>query len=194
MGAEHDHMDKCKGLEMYWMNADLWTWVLWDLSWHKHFETYTVWERLDRAVTTNDWFSMFPDTKVYHLDATASDHKALLIRPEGMECNQQKPFRFEQMWMAEQGCGATIEAVWKKDIEATVCNRVIKKIQSCGEALTKWSKTSFGSVRRELKEKRKLLAKAKLAASRGGDVTRVRRLEQEINLLLDREAQMWSQR
>ena len=29
--------------------------------------------------------------------------------------------------MAEQGCGATIEAVWKKDIEATTCNRVIKK-------------------------------------------------------------------
>ena len=31
LGAEHDLMDKCKGLEMYWMNADLWTWVLWDL-------------------------------------------------------------------------------------------------------------------------------------------------------------------
>ena len=42
----------------------------------------------------------------------------------------------------------------------------------------KWSKTSFGSVRRELKEKqRKLLAKAETAASRGRDVTWVRRLE-----------------
>ena len=30
---------------------------------------------------------MFPDTKVYHLDAATSDHKSLLIRPEGMECN-----------------------------------------------------------------------------------------------------------
>ena len=49
-------------------------------------------------------------------------------------------------------------------------------------------------MRRELKEKRKLLAKAELVASRGGDVTRMRRLEQEINLLLDREAQIWSQR
>ena len=59
----------------------------------------------------------------------------------------------------------------------------------------KWSKTSFGSVRRELKEKqRKLLAKAEMAASRGRDVTWVRRLEQEINLLMDREAQIWSQR
>ena len=25
-------------------------------TWHKHFENYTVWERLDRAVATNDWF------------------------------------------------------------------------------------------------------------------------------------------
>ena len=54
-------------------------------------------------MATNDWFSKFPDTKVYHLDATTSDHKALLIQPKGMECNQQKPFRFEQMWMAKQG-------------------------------------------------------------------------------------------
>ena len=30
--------------------------------------------------------------------------------------------------MAEQGCGATNEMVWKKDIEANACNRVIKKI------------------------------------------------------------------
>ena len=96
--------------------------------------------------------------------------------------------------MAEQGCGATIEAVWKKDIEATACNRVIKKIQNCGEVLLKWSEISFGSVRCELKEKRKLLSKAELAASRGGDVDRVRRLEHEINILLDRESQMWSQR
>ena len=75
-------MDKCKDLEMYWMNVDLWTWVLWVLcslgiSTLKHIQY--VWERLDRAVVTNDWFSMFLDTKVYHLDATISNHKALLI-------------------------------------------------------------------------------------------------------------------
>ena len=163
-------------------------------TWHKHFVDYIVWEHLDRAVATNDWFSNFPDTKVYHLDVMAFDHKALLIRLEGMECSQHKPFRFEQMWMAKQGCGATIEAVWKRDIEATACNRVIKKIQNCGEALSKWSKTSLGSVRRDLKEKRKLLSKAELVASRGGDVTWVRVLEQEVNLLMDHEAQMWSQR
>ena len=49
-------------------------------------------------------------------------------------------------------------------------------------------------MRLELKEKRKLLSKAELAASIGGDVAQVRRLEHEINILLDRESQMWSQR
>ena len=32
-------------------------------TWHKHFENYTVWERLDRAVVTNDWFLNVPRYK-----------------------------------------------------------------------------------------------------------------------------------
>lgn len=184
MQAFRDVLDECDFMDLGFVGPMF--------TWHKHFEDYTVWEHLDRAIATNDWFAIFPNTKVYHLDVTASDHKALLIQPEGMECSQQKPFRFEQVSMAEQGCGATIEAVWKKDIEATDSTNVLRKVQNCGEALSKWSKTNFGSVRRELQEKRKLLSKAELAASR--DVAWVRRLEQEINSLLDCEAQMWSQR
>ena len=42
---------------------------------HKHYVDYTVWERLDRAVVTNNWFSMFPGTKIHHLNVTTSDHK-----------------------------------------------------------------------------------------------------------------------
>ena len=39
-------------------------------TWHKHFDNYIIWERLDRAVATNEWFSMYPDTKVNNLDVT----------------------------------------------------------------------------------------------------------------------------
>ena len=56
--------------------------------WRKHFDNYTVWERLNRGVATNDWFSIYPDTKVYHLDVTISDHKPLWIVPEGMDYTQ----------------------------------------------------------------------------------------------------------
>ena len=79
MQGFRDVLDECGFMELGFVGPMF--------TWHKHFETYTVWEKLDQAVATNDWFSMFPDTKMYHLDATASDHEALLIRPEGMECN-----------------------------------------------------------------------------------------------------------
>ena len=29
--------------------------------------------------------------------------------------------------MAKQGCGTTIEAVWKRAVEAMACNKVLKK-------------------------------------------------------------------
>ena len=31
-------------------------------TWHKHFDNFTTWERLDRAVATNECFSLFPNT------------------------------------------------------------------------------------------------------------------------------------
>ena len=126
-------------------------------TWHKHFADYTIWERLDRALATNEWFSMFPGTKVQHLDTTVSDHKPIWINPEGMETHFQKPFRFEQMWMTYKGCGETIEAVWTENSLELCDTRVLKKIDKCGHELLCWSKRHFGNVRQELEKKRKEL-------------------------------------
>lgn len=44
------------------------------------------------------------------------------------------------------------------------------------------------------KKKKKLLAQAEIEAMQSGDNSRIRELKNEINVLLDREARMWSQR
>lgn len=59
-------------------------------TWHKHYPNYTVWERLDRAVATNQWFAKFLETKIHHLDMTTLNHKALWMVPKVMECRQQR--------------------------------------------------------------------------------------------------------
>lgn len=51
-----------------------------------------------------------------------------------------------------------------------------------------WSKNSFGSLRKMLEEKRKLLARAKMDAVKGGDQILVKSLQKEINDLLDKES------
>ena len=65
---------------------------------------------------------------------------------------------------------------------------VTGKIQTCGEKLTEWSKNSFGSLRKMLEEKSKLLARAKMDAVKGGDQILVKSLQKEINDLLDKES------
>ncbi|KAL4610052.1 hypothetical protein ACB092_08G024200 [Castanea dentata] len=119
-------------------------------TWHKHYPNFTIWERLDQAVTTNEWFSMFAGTKVHPLDVTSSDHKALWISPKCMSCNFQKPFCFEQMWMIDKGCSDTAEAVWSIHSNESWDTHVLRKLESCGAALSKWSKKSFSSVKKQL--------------------------------------------
>ena len=182
MQAFRDIIDECGFMDLGFVGSRF--------TWHKHFDNYIVWERLDKAMVTNDWFSKFPNTKIYHLDVTTSDHKPLWIVPEGMECKQKQPFRFEQMWMSESGCGETIEAVWQGSYSDSAGRKILKKIETCGTELTKWSKNNFGNVRRELEKKRKLLAQAERVAINGGSVHSLKKLEQEINVLMDREAKL----
>ena len=186
MQAFRDIIDECGFMDLGFVGSKF--------TWHKHFDNYTVWERLDRAMATNDWFSKFSNTKIYHLDVTTSDHKPLWIVPEGMECKQKWPFRFEQMWISESGCGETIEAVWQGSNADSVGRKILKKIETCGTELTKWSKNNFGNVRRELEKKCKLLTQAKRVAINGGSVHTLKKLEQEINVLMDRESKLWRQR
>lgn len=34
-------------------------------TWHKHYADFTVWEKLDKTMATNEWFTMFPGTKKF---------------------------------------------------------------------------------------------------------------------------------
>lgn len=163
-------------------------------TWHKNFAGYIVWERLDRAVATNEWFSLFPGTKVHHLKVTISDHKPLWISPDGMDCKMKKPFLFEKMWMTDEGCSRTVEVVWKEDSDEPWGTRVIKKVEKCGRELKSWSGKSFGNVRREIEKKQKHLVQVEVQAIRGGNPNRVRQLERDINLLMYKKAKMWAQR
>ena len=74
----------------------------------------SIWERLDRAVVSYEWFSKHPGTQVHHTDSTTSDHKILWIEQSVLDCSSRKKlFRFEEMWLGDKGCGEIVEGVWQ---------------------------------------------------------------------------------
>ena len=79
-------------------------------TWKKHFfDGHSVWERLDRGLATREWMLKFAGTRVHHLPSFTSDHNPLwIVSRDLIFSNTTKPFRFEEMWLAEKGCTDTI--------------------------------------------------------------------------------------
>ena len=165
-------------------------------TWRKHYANgQSIWERLDRALCTNEWLQQFGSTRVFHLNYCSSYHNPFWIFPNGMDPPPlSRPFRFKEMWLSDEGCGRVVEAVWHDQVQCDASHQVMKKVDKCGFELTLWSHRHFGNVRRELKEKKKLLEKAEQVAVHTGNNYRIKELKNEVTELMIKENMMWRQR
>lgn len=57
-----------------------------------------------------------------------------------------KTFRFEEMWLADKGCGEIVEGVWQAMYDVVDNSKVIRNIENYGKELTSWSRNNFGNV------------------------------------------------
>ena len=181
-------LDACSFMDLGYLGSPF--------TWQRHFrDGHSVWERLDRALANAGWVLMFGGSKIHHLQCTTSDHSPLWIMPDGIEPPRStKPFRFEEIWLADKGCSDTVLTEWCREDMDIPGFDVTHKIDRCGKALTFWSRRCFGNVRKDLLNKRKLLARAKFDALFSGVNFRVRELRMEVNDLLDKETRLWLQR
>ena len=140
-GEGSDQGDKWK---LFWMcltNVSLKTWVLWEGNTHGMGTGggNTIWERLDRAVTTTNWIDTFPATKVVHLECRSSDHKPLIIQLKGIQIKQQKRWRFERMWLEGARCSEVVDLAWRRNFPGNLLVQVEGKIKECQVKLKQWS-------------------------------------------------------
>nr|POF14797.1 hypothetical protein CFP56_33006 [Quercus suber] len=102
---------------------------------------------------------------------------SLLNSINGIPKIRQKPWRFEHMWLEEEGCKETIEEAWSLEANGHAMARVEGKIGRCQSKLKWWSRMAIGNITRQLKEKKEQLRKAKDAAivgkSMGGGSSKV---------------------
>lgn len=169
MRAFQDMVDECKFMDLGFIGHKF-TW------WGKRLRGLVL-ERIDRAFANTSWLDQNPATWVQHFRAHSSNHNPNLIKPDGIPACRNKPFRFEQMWLKEEGCGDTVKVAWGSTVDINPMPLVSQKIKKCRERLIEWSKHSFGSVWQQLEEKTRDLIKAKWAAAKGFDTTNVRSLQ-----------------
>ena len=96
-----DVLDECGLMDLGFLDSR-YTWF------KKCARDVYVWERLDRGVATTDWLDKYLAAQVKVLECGSSDHKPLLIHPNRVPTKLKKPWRFEQVWLEDDGCHDTV--------------------------------------------------------------------------------------
>ncbi|XP_026405518.1 uncharacterized protein LOC113300527 [Papaver somniferum] len=115
-------------------------------------ENEPIFEILDRAMCTQDWFFMFQEKIVLNLPRISSDHAPILVNTHRTgKRKRQHANKFEFYWINHPAFQDVVHDAWLSNP-----NETTRKIGEVGEELNKWSRKNFGNIFRddeELKEK-----------------------------------------
>jgi hypothetical protein len=101
-----------------------------------------IFERLDRALSNDEWRIMFPEAIVKVLPRIDfSDHHLILIMLQGIHHTQRKnKFRFEKAWMYHDTYKDLVKHQWNKN------DALPHNISHMEVELNKWKRNVFGSI------------------------------------------------
>lgn len=161
------------------------------------FDGVVTWIKLDRGVASSSWSKKFPSVRVHHISGSLSDHCPLWIFSDDENVRfykRDRPFRFEVMWMKDNGCEGVVKDVWENQYSGTSMNRLVSEVEACCTKLKTWNRLSFGHIQSLLEKKRKMLAQAEALSMTGKNHEQVRILKGEVYDLMVKEDAMWHQR
>ena len=96
--------------------------------------------------------------------------------------NKTETFRCSSLFVKE---------AWTGSVKANNLNDIVAGLKRCADKLSRWNRTVFGHVPRQIQKKRNVLNDLVLRDQNGREINKIRK---EINELLDCEEVMWQQR
>lgn len=119
-----------------------------------------VQERLDRACATTKWKDIFPNSKLYHLQAAYSNHDPIMLNTQAYTQVTRKkkiPKRFEEKWASHLECENVIFEAWNGVVtNGSPMFQLFEKIKKCRMALVAWGR-NVGNSKTKIEEKHKQL-------------------------------------
>ncbi|XP_074282749.1 uncharacterized protein LOC141607292 [Silene latifolia] len=147
--------------------------------------------RIDRAMITEEWADTFLYAKLHHLEPGLSDHVPIMVLLDNRKAEGERGkgiFRFEQMWVGEEGCEDTIRRAWDPGDDVT------NNLRTCANELSRWQGANIGNLVKDIKIQRKKLLKINASERTESNVKERRKIKKKIARLINQEEQFWQQR
>ncbi|KAF7802272.1 reverse transcriptase [Senna tora] len=120
-------------------NGPLFTWI------NKRVGEAHIKEKLDWVLGNLELFCLFPKGQVFVNPLVGSDHCALVVDMNFVDQRSPRCFRFEMFWVDHLDYKEIVSRGWDACYgEDLGCfGLLVKKLESCKEILSKWSKKAF---------------------------------------------------
>ncbi|XP_074278131.1 uncharacterized protein LOC141601730 [Silene latifolia] len=146
---------------------------------------------LDRAMCNEAWLDIFPYATLHHLDREWSDHAPikLIFDKRSTEAVTKQGFKFEQIWLGEEGCEDAVQRGVEKGH-----GDLMRTLRECARELQGWKKMSIWKIKRSIELKQKSLAWLNGEERTESNVRKRKKIVAEIGELSRQEELYWRQR
>ncbi|KAK9938568.1 hypothetical protein M0R45_015297 [Rubus argutus] len=158
----------------------------------KEFGEFTLKERLDRGLISDDWLMLWPNSCLTHLSLIGSDQCPLLFNFCPTLERKGKPFKFESFWADDVECLPIIQNNWKN--LSFPCNQALwrQNLSACRSQLSKWSCSRFSKNRHLIRDLQAELDSNLLDSH--FDCARRDEITNQLSLLWSIEEKVWHQK
>ena len=163
---------------------------------YQKWDDIQIRERLNRALASTDWHSLFPSAKLHHKSSSVFDHNPLLLHLFSKKKHQKykKIFRFESMWLKDERCEKVVIEAWGEGLCITSGFPILSCMESCRNKLEVWNTTEYVHVGKKIAFLQKRLEGLEMQASSSAVIKDLRETRVELNCWLDKEDAMLKQR
>ncbi|KAM6582389.1 hypothetical protein CsatB_009391 [Cannabis sativa] len=169
-------------------------------TWHNS----SVCERLDWAIDSEPWRTLFPHAMLYHLSFYGSDHRALkVVLHRDNNSNRlpvfKKRFHFENIWLENPSFYTTVQNFWRNSSHLSVnqdaLGLFLVRQNSCVFALKYWHKSIMPVFQSRIQDIQKEIVRIQslTSDSRESNV-QLKYLQSQLDALLYKEEIYWKQR
>ncbi|XP_074271061.1 uncharacterized protein LOC141594982 [Silene latifolia] len=153
-----------------------------------------VYERIDRALGSKDWFSLFPNTGIKHFPIQISDHAPIELDLNLVRNDNKKPYKIDAWVFDHEECMGIIKEAWKFRWIGTPVYVVARKLGRTRGEIKKWAidkRQQWNKIWDEFDDK---LTKGMETAVNEGDEEPYVRANEEVTGFARAAAIFWRQR
>ncbi|XP_074300855.1 uncharacterized protein LOC141632187 [Silene latifolia] len=153
-----------------------------------------VYERIDKALASKDWFTVFPNTGLKHYPIKISDHAPIELDLNLVQNVNRKTYKLDSWALEHEECLMEVRKAWSVNIVGSPAFRTVRKLALVRQRVKSWTLDKKSEWSQKWEDFDLRLEKGMDLAIREGKDEDFTKVDEEVRAFARAAASFWKQR